>query len=165
MMLIYGEQVSAEEFDRRLYSLYHSHEEKQHKIKIPINWAKRQQQQKICVTVDDDVKDREKTFPLAFDSSKVVIQKQPLQEGDDEFEKELKYEQKLEATKKRIGRLYQLAREAKEKKQIRIILDVNKLPPLPSDSTINIGKNNKRKRSHGETNIPTRRNNNRLLRV
>lgn len=97
---------SAEEFDRRLYCLYHSHNKKQHIIKIPINRTKRQQQQKIHVTVDDDVKDREKTFPLAFDSSKVVIQKQQPQEGDDEFEKELKYKQKLEGTNKRIRRLY-----------------------------------------------------------
>jgi len=198
-MLINGEYVSDEEFNRRLYKLYHSHEDQQQQstkrqhqqqeinmkkrtIRIPIKKQIKEEQQIHVVTADDVVKEKEKrTIPSssAFDtttnfvlaSPSLVIEKQPPQQRvrlglnfDDNFDEELNYQQKLEATKKKIGRQYQMAREAKEKRRIRVILNIDDLPPLPSDSTILSGKN-KRKRSHGGPISTTTRNNNRLLRV
>ena len=191
--MINGEEVSAEEFDRRLYKLYHSHEEgstiqqqsskaeRRHVIKIPI---KRQHVNNDIVTsstslasssINNNKEDETVLISVLAKSSSstddtVLVQKQQQEKQrrldfNDKFDEEVRYKQKLETTKKKLGQQYQLAREAKEKRQIRVILNPHDLPPLPSDSTILSGKN-KRKRSHGGMNIPTAtRNNNRLLRV
>lgn len=190
MVMINGEEVSTEEFDRRLYKLYHSHEEastiqeqsskaeRRHVIKIPI---KRQHvNNDVVVTsssslasssINNNKEDETVLVSVLAKSSSssddtVLVQKQPQEKQRRlNFAEEVRYKQKLETTKKKLGQQYQLAREAKEKRQIRVILDLHDLPPLPSDSSILSGKN-KRKRSHGRMNIPTAtRNNNRLLRV
>ena len=85
-MLINGEYVSDEEFNRRLYKLYHSHEDQQQStkqqqkinmkkrtIRIPTKKRIREQEQQIhVVTADDVVKDKEKEksiLPSASDSA------------------------------------------------------------------------------------------------